>query len=82
MKIDKSFVIDLDESPRHLAIVRTTVEMARSLGLTIVAEGIENAAVEALLKEQGCDLAQGFYYQKPVPFELYLQQLQLCDDAS
>ena len=82
MKIDKSFVIDLDESPRHLAIVRTTVEMARSLGLTIVAEGIENAAVEALLKEQGCDLAQGFYYQKPVPFELYLQHLQLCDDAS
>lgn len=75
LKIDKSFVLDLDTSERHRTIVKTTVDMAKSMGLKVVAEGIESAAVEALLYEYDCHVAQGFYYHKPVPFNQYLQWL-------
>lgn len=75
LKIDKSFVIDLDVSERHRTIVKTTLEMAKSMGLKVVAEGIESAAIEAILKEHDCHIAQGFYYQKPIPFEQYLSWL-------
>lgn len=76
LKIDKSFVSDLDDSGRHLTIVKTTIEMAKRLGLRVVAEGIETAAVETLLKEHDCQLAQGFYYRKPSPFDQYLSWLK------
>ena len=75
LKIDKSFVSDLDTSERHRTIVKTTVEMAKSMGLKVVAEGIESVAIEALLREYDCHIAQGFYYQKPIPFDQYLQWL-------
>lgn len=75
LKIDRSFVIDLDQSERNLTIVKTTIEMAKSLGLKIVAEGIETASIEAVLKQQDCHLVQGYYYQKPIAFEEYLSWL-------
>ncbi len=75
LKIDKSFVSDMDVSPRHHTIVKTTIEMAKSMGLKVVAEGVESAAVETLLHEQGCHIVQGFYYQKPIPLDRYLAWL-------
>jgi EAL domain-containing protein (putative c-di-GMP-specific phosphodiesterase class I) len=76
LKIDKSFVADLDVSERHRTIVKTTIEMAKSLNLRLVAEGIESASIEALLREQDCHIAQGYYYQRPIPFSQYLTWLQ------
>jgi EAL domain-containing protein (putative c-di-GMP-specific phosphodiesterase class I) len=49
------------------AIVRSTVELGRNLGLKVVAEGVETAAAWAHLKALGCDFAQGYYLSKPVP---------------
>ncbi len=76
IKIDKSFVIDLDESERNLTIVKTTIEMAKSLGLKIVAEGIENSKTEEILKQYQCHIAQGYHYQKPIAFTEYMQWLK------
>ena len=67
IKIDRSFVMDMLESDSDAAIVRSTVELARNLGLRVVAEGVETEAAWELLREQGCTLAQGYLIGKPMP---------------
>ncbi len=67
MKIDRSFVMHMSEDRNDAAIVRSTVELGRNLGLKVVAEGVETADAWAHLKALGCDFAQGFYLSKPVP---------------
>ena len=67
MKIDRSFVMQMADDRNDAAIVRSTVELGRNLGLKIVAEGVETAAAWAHLKALGCDFAQGYYLSKPVP---------------
>jgi diguanylate cyclase (GGDEF)-like protein/PAS domain S-box-containing protein len=67
IKIDRSFVTDLIENPQHAAIVRSTISLAHDLDLKVVAEGVETAATEGLLKQFGCDLAQGHYYTPALP---------------
>jgi len=67
LKIDKSFVMAMDRSPADEVIVRSTTELAQRLGLKVVAEGVETAAVLALLERAGCEEAQGYYLQRPVP---------------
>jgi diguanylate cyclase (GGDEF)-like protein len=67
MKIDRSFVMQMAEDRNDAAIVRSTVELGRNLGLKVVAEGVETAAAWAHLKALGCDFAQGYYLSRPVP---------------
>jgi diguanylate cyclase (GGDEF)-like protein len=67
MKIDRSFVMQMADDRNDAAIVRSTVELARNLGLQVVAEGVETAAAWTHLKTLGCDFAQGYYLSKPVP---------------
>src|SRR5205085_10055430 len=67
IKIDRSFVTDLTTNPQHAAIVRSTISLAHDLDLEVVAEGVETAAAERLLKQLGCDLAQGFFYTPALP---------------
>jgi len=67
MKIDRSFVMQMADDRNDAAIVRSTVELGRNLGLKVVAEGVETAAAWAHLKALGCDFAQGYYLSKPVP---------------
>jgi EAL domain-containing protein (putative c-di-GMP-specific phosphodiesterase class I) len=67
LKIDKSFVLEMLSDDRNVAIVRSTIELGRSLGLRTVAEGIEDASVLQRLRELGCDRAQGFYLSRPMP---------------
>jgi EAL domain-containing protein (putative c-di-GMP-specific phosphodiesterase class I) len=76
LKIDKMFILDLDKSTRNLAIVKTTIDMAKNLSLKVVGEGVESIAIEKKLKESGCDIGQGYYYSKPLPFEQYLTWLE------
>jgi len=70
LKIDKSFVLELTRSARSRAIVRAIVRMAESLDLTVVAEGVEDAATLDLLREMGAGQAQGYYFAVPVPQSL------------
>jgi EAL domain-containing protein (putative c-di-GMP-specific phosphodiesterase class I)/GGDEF domain-containing protein len=76
LKIDRVFVTEMDTNQRHLDIVKTTIEMARILDLRVVAEGIETQAVAQELVACHCDLAQGYYYSKPLQFDAYLQWLK------
>ena len=64
LKIDKSFVAHCDVDPEAWKITRATISMARELGLTIVAEGVETEEVAARLRSAGCDAAQGWLFAK------------------
>ena len=67
LKIDKSFVLSMVEDLDDAKIVRSTIDLAHNLGLTVVAEGVENAKVWDLLRELNCDEAQGFHMGRPMP---------------
>jgi diguanylate cyclase (GGDEF)-like protein len=69
IKIDRSFVMDMLDSPSDAAIVRATIELAGNLGLSVVAEGVETQAMWDALREQGCTLAQGYLISKPASAE-------------
>jgi EAL domain-containing protein (putative c-di-GMP-specific phosphodiesterase class I) len=69
LKIDKSFIDGLGEDAVNDAIVRLIVDFAHTLGLKVTAEGVENDRQVASLTAMGCDLAQGFYFSKPLPSE-------------
>ncbi|QIN80192.1 PAS domain S-box protein [Rubrobacter marinus] len=67
LKIDRSFVGRLEDDPESAAIVATTVSLARTLGLEVTAEGVETAEQLARLRELCCDLAQGYFFSRPLP---------------
>jgi diguanylate cyclase len=67
LKIDRSFITDIAHDAAHRAIARTIIELGRSLGLRVVAEGIEDDACLAALRELGCDAGQGFGLGRPQP---------------
>lgn len=69
VKIDRSFVMLSDTSFHHEVLIEATVKVARSLGMSTVAEGIETEAQAAVVRRQGCDKAQGYLYSKPIPSE-------------
>ena len=69
LKIDRSFVGRLEEDPESAAIVSTTVALARTLGLSVTAEGVETIGQLRKIRELGCDLAQGFYFARPMASE-------------
>lgn len=72
LKIDKSLIAELAYSEKNELIVKATITMAKSLGIKVVAEGIENLAVADKLLTFECDIAQGYYYGKPMPFNDFL----------
>ncbi|WP_372980663.1 putative bifunctional diguanylate cyclase/phosphodiesterase [Marinobacter sediminum] len=76
LKIDKSFVLNLDTEPQDQLIVKSTIDMAHGLGLKVVAEGIENLAAWKLLQQWQCDLAQGFYLSRPVAADQLVETAQ------
>ena len=67
LKIDRAFVLHVTTDLADQAIVRSTVNMAHSLGMQVVAEGVEDQAAWNLLETLGCDIAQGYYLSRPVP---------------
>jgi diguanylate cyclase (GGDEF)-like protein len=67
VKIDRSFVIGMAEDASDAAIVRSTIDLARHLGLAVVAEGVETAEVLDVLASLDCDVAQGFLLSQPLP---------------
>jgi diguanylate cyclase (GGDEF)-like protein len=67
VKIDRSFVSGMAEDENDMVIVRSTIDLARNLGLTVVAEGVENAETMDELAALSCDTAQGFHLSRPLP---------------
>ena len=67
LKIDRSFVSDMEDNTDNLSIVQAIVQLGRGLGLRTTAEGVENEAQLALLRSMGCGSLQGYYFSKPRP---------------
>jgi len=69
IKVDRAFVSDLKDSSEHIVIVQAVVSIARALGMTTTAEGVETEDQQRLLTTLGCDEVQGYLYSAPVPIE-------------
>lgn len=72
LKIDKSFVMQMLDGEKNTSIVKSTIDLAHSLGMHVIAEGIENEQVLNRLIEMGCDYGQGFLMGYPMPYEKML----------
>jgi diguanylate cyclase (GGDEF)-like protein len=66
VKIDRSFVMLAESSPHHRVLIEATIRVAKSLGMTTVAEGIETAGQAAIVRDLGCDKGQGYRYSRPL----------------
>ncbi|KXO09487.1 diguanylate cyclase/phosphodiesterase (GGDEF & EAL domains) with PAS/PAC sensor(s) [Moritella sp. JT01] len=66
IKIDRSFVCDIDTNEQHHLIVESTIALAKKMSVSVVAEGIETESVLNILAELGCDIAQGYLYSPPI----------------
>jgi EAL domain-containing protein (putative c-di-GMP-specific phosphodiesterase class I)/GGDEF domain-containing protein len=69
LKIDKQFVLDLEKTHNDALLVRSTIDLAHSLGLKVTAEGVETETALALLAAMGCDQSQGYFIARPMPLE-------------
>lgn len=69
LKIDRSFVRELAENKEDQILVKSAIDLGHNLGMTIVAEGVEDESTLAVLKAHGCDLAQGYLFSPPLPVD-------------
>ncbi|WP_229766290.1 EAL domain-containing protein, partial [Vibrio cholerae] len=76
IKIDKSFMEQIEHSESDQEIVRSMLHVAKKLNLNVVVEGIESTQQEQFILEQGCDVGQGFLYGKPMPSEVFTLKLE------
>ncbi len=76
LKLDRELIRDIERDRASEAVIRSVLELARALGLSVTAEGIENAQQEELLRQLGCDYGQGFWLGRPVPPEAILPLLR------
>ncbi len=67
LKIDRSFVMNMEADESDAVIVRSTIDLGRNLGLQVVAEGVEDESTWRVVTELGCDMAQGFFRSRPMP---------------
>ena len=82
LKIDQSFVRDVMTEQEDAALVKAIINMAHSLGLQVIAEGVEEANQLHFLRQQGCDFAQGYYYNRPAPEKEFLKWIDEHNRAS
>ena len=76
LKIDKSFVLGMAHDKADEKIVRSIVDLAHDFDIKVIAEGVEDATIESMLRGMGCDYGQGYYYEKPVPHDQISQWLE------
>lgn len=76
LKIDRGFVCDMLDDDNDAVIVKSTIDLAHSLGITVTAEGVETEAVNARLHEIGCDHVQGYLVARPMPFDALVAWLE------
>ena len=85
LKIDKSFVLNLENDKNDLAIVKSTIELAHNIGLNVVAEGVETHEAFSILKRWGCNKLQGYYISRPIDaksFESWLETYTIPEVTS
>ncbi len=82
LKIDRSFVLDLLADSDDAAIVSSTVGLSKQLGLSVVAEGIENRATADFLVSMGCEEGQGYFFGRAMPVEAFERQFLMKQDSS
>ena len=81
LKIDQSFVKDLLVNDEDRAIVQAVIQLAKTLNIMTIAEGVENEALANELTRMGCDQAQGYHYAKPLPIDELMEWLtHRCGD--
>jgi len=71
LKIDKSFVMGIHQDDENKAIINTIIAIANQLDLRVIAEGVEGSEEARFLNEIGCDFAQGYYFSRPLPAEMF-----------
>lgn len=76
LKIDQSFIRSMATQPGSLVLVKTIVGLAKSLGMTIIAEGVERAEDAVLLRDLGCEYIQGYFFSRPLPFDAAMKFVQ------
>ncbi len=81
LKIDRSFVLELLAGAGDAAIVGSTIGLSRQLGLSVIAEGIENRATADLLLCMGCEEGQGYFFGRPVPVAAFESQFLTAREA-
>lgn len=79
LKIDKSFIFNLEDDDHNQILVRTVVQMAHNFGLIVVAEGVESERCYQILKQLGCDICQGYHFSRPVPADTFSKLLNLTE---
>ena len=77
IKIDKSFVMHMLKSEKDLAIVKAVINLAHNFSMKVVAEGVEDQHIASALSELGCDVLQGYFFDKPLPVEQFNQNYRL-----
>ena len=76
LKLDMQFVKNIHKNPKDMRLVELMMDIAKFLGVKVVAEGVEHEEQYELLKNAGCDIIQGFYFSKPIPpeeFEKFIE---------
>ncbi|HKB60982.1 MAG TPA: EAL domain-containing protein [Gallionellaceae bacterium] len=76
LKIDRAFIASLRESPQSREIVQSSIALAHSLGMQVIAEGVEDERVRELLIEMACDFAQGWFYGHPKPLHEHMPAMR------
>ncbi|MCP4200533.1 MAG: EAL domain-containing protein [bacterium] len=76
LKIDRSFVLSTPKDKGDMAIVKGVIALAHNLGLEVVAEGVETAEQAEYLRDEGCEILQGFHFSRPVPLEAFERLLR------
>jgi EAL domain-containing protein (putative c-di-GMP-specific phosphodiesterase class I) len=82
LKIDRSFVMRMEQDINSKQIVETIIILAQKLGLNVVAEGVEKLEQKELLREVGCTYGQGYLFSKPLPAEAIIALLQRLDNVA
>ena len=75
LKIDRLFLNEFMGSDRGRKIISHTISMSQDIGIGIIAEGVETREQACFLEKCGCDMAQGFYYSKPIPVDEFEKRL-------